>query len=400
LTRVLFLTESFHPVLGGGEQHIRALATSFAASGVPATVLTRRSERSLPLEERLEGVRVLRVPPSGPGRRGKYAMVPFVLSALREEAATFDVVVVRGTRVLGLPGLVMGRILGKGIILQPELNGEMSGEVYTFGTPLDRPVLRSLVARSAALRNALLRDADAFVAMSHAIREEFLTAGVPQEKVAHIPHGIDTHRFRPATAAERLGLRRVLGLPLTPCLVTYTGRLLAGKGLETLIEAFSHVARECDAHLLLVGSGGGQALSVEEELKEQARGLGVTFTGRTERVEEYLRASDVFAFPSVYEALGLSLIEAASCGLACVGSRTGGIVDVIEDGRSGLLVAPKDAREWALALKALVQSAERRSALGARGREVALSRFDARDSLDSYRALFHEVANRRTSATA
>jgi glycosyltransferase involved in cell wall biosynthesis len=126
----------------------------------------------------------------------------------------------------------------------------------------------------------------------------------------------------------------------------------------------------------------------------------VTFTGRTERVEEYLRASDVFAFPSVYEALGLSLIEAASCGLACVGSRTGGIVDVIEDGRSGLLVAPKDAREWALALKALVQSPERRSALGARGREVALSRFDARDSLDSYRALFHEVANRRTSTTA
>jgi glycosyltransferase involved in cell wall biosynthesis len=85
-------------------------------------------------------------------------------------------------------------------------------------------------------------------------------------------------------------------------------------------------AGDSQAHLLLVGSGAGQALSVEAELRErverQALGARVLFVGRVDAVEDYLRASDVFAFPSVFEALGISLIEAAACGLPGVGSRT------------------------------------------------------------------------------
>jgi len=104
VTRVLFLTESFHPVLGGGEGHVRDLSRRLAASGVAATVVTRRGERAWPAEETLDGVRVVRVPPAGPGRTGKYAMVPAALLALRRETAAYDVLVVRGTRVLGLPG--------------------------------------------------------------------------------------------------------------------------------------------------------------------------------------------------------------------------------------------------------------------------------------------------------
>src|SRR5204862_6785572 len=83
VTRVLFLTESFHPVLGGGEGHLRDLSRRLAASGMPATVVTRRGDRAWPARETLDGVRVVRVPPSGPARAGKYAMVPAALLALR-----------------------------------------------------------------------------------------------------------------------------------------------------------------------------------------------------------------------------------------------------------------------------------------------------------------------------
>jgi glycosyltransferase involved in cell wall biosynthesis len=393
VTRVLFLTESFHPVLGGGEGHVRDLSRRLTASGMPATVVTRRGDRSWPARETLDGVGVVRVPPAGPARTGKYAMVPAAMAALRRAAPAHDVVVVRGTRVLGLPGLLAARMARRPVVLQPEVNGEMTGEVYTWGTALDRPVPRRAIGMAVAARNRLLRDADAFVAMSRLIHDEIVAAGVAPERVRTIPHGVDTDRFRPATAEERAALRRQLGLPAEAIIVTFTGRLLRGKGLEALVEAFQSPL----AHLVIVGSGTGQALSVEEWVRQRVASGDlagrVTMTGRVDNVEDYLRASDVFAFPSVFEGLGLSLIEAQACGLACVASRTGGIVDVVEDGKTGLLVTPGRVDELAAALRELLTDEARRTALGTAGRVRAVRDFDIRDSLDRYRALFHELAS-------
>ena len=396
---MLFLTESFHPILGGGETHIRALGAALVAAGVPASVVTRQAESSWATEETVDGVRVLRVPPVGPGRTGKYRMVPGALRALWRERKTFDVLVVRGTRVLGLPGLLWGRMLGKGVVLQAEINGEMSGEAYTWGTRFATGLVAWLVRRGVALRNLLMRDADGFVAMSRAIREEFLAAGVGRDRIAHIAHGVDTSRYRPAEAAEKASLRARLGLPREGLLICYTGRLLRGTGLETLVDAFARLAaRHSRAHLLLVGSGEGQALSVESDLRTRVErgGLGarVLFAGRVEAVEDYLRASDVFAFPSIYEALGISLIEAAACGLPAVGSRTGGIVDVIEDGLSGLLVEPGDVDGLTTALDRLMIDEGLRLGMGREAVRIASLRFDFASTVVRYRALFSDAARR------
>ena len=323
-------------------------------------------------------------------------MVPGALAALLGRAEPFDILVVRGTRVLGIPGLLAGRLAGKSVVLQPEVNGELSGEAYWWGTALDRPLARTALGVAIRLRNRLLRDADAFVAMSRRIREEILAAGMPPEKVAWIPHGVDTGRFRPPAPGEAEALRASLGLPVQATIVTYTGRLLRGKGLETALQAFTTLARaRPHLHLLLVGSGTGQSLSVEEALRravaEGGLGARVTFAGRVENVEDFLRASDVFVFPSLFEALGLSLIEAAATGLPAVGARTGGIVDVIEDGGSGFLFEPGDVGELAARLRALVDDAALRRRLGARARLVALERFDEQASVDRYRTLFLEL---------
>jgi glycosyltransferase involved in cell wall biosynthesis len=401
--RVLFLSESFHPVLGGGETHIRSLGAALVAAGDCATVVTRRGERSWPATEQLDdGIRIVRVAPAGPGRVGKYLMVPAALRAVAREAARHDVLVVRGTRVLGLPGVVTGRLFGLGTVLQPEINGELDGTAFTWGKRWAAGPAGWLVRALVALRNPWLRDADRFVAMSRLIRQEMLAAGVDPDRVALIPHGVDTARFRPAEGEERSALRSGLKIP-SGVVAAYTGRLLRGKGLEILIEAFAAVAAErADLQLLLVGSGEGQSLSVEPELRRRVGQLGlasrVLFAGRSDRVEDWLRAADLFVFPSLYEALGISLVEAAACGLPAIGSRTGGIVDVIEDGSSGLLVPPGDGAALAQALRALATDAGRRQAMGAHARTLALARFDERDSVARYRALFGEISPRRPSA--
>lgn len=399
MTSVLFLTESFHPVLGGGEQHILRLGRALATTEMPATVVTRRGDAQWPADETIDGIRVVRVGPSGNARRGKYAMVPAALAAVRRLRSRFDVLVVRGTRVLGLPALLAARAMGKPVVLQAEINGEMTGEVYTWGTALDQGLPRRAIFAGVRARNLLLRDGDAFVAMSRAIEDEFLGAGVPREKIALIPHGVDTRRFRPASPDERAALRRRLGLPIDGRIIIYTGRLLRGKGLEGLLSAFTRIAAATpSAHLAIVGSGEGH-LSVEPALHAlgAAEGLAgrVTFAGRVDGVEDWLRAADVFAFPSLYEALGIALIEAAACGLPAVASRTGGIVDVVDDKRSGILVEPGDADELSAALHRLVSDPGLAAAMGEAARVVASARFDERESVDRYRALFREVAGRR-----
>jgi glycosyltransferase involved in cell wall biosynthesis len=309
------------------------------------------------------------------------------------EAPRHDLLVVRGTRVLGPPGLVAARLSGLGVVMQPETNGELSGEAWTWGKAWAGGPVGRLVLGLAAMRNRLLRDADAFLAMSRVIRDEMLAAGVPGERIVLLPHGVDTERFRPADAGERAAMRARLGLP-EGVLAVYSGRLLRGKGLETLLAAFTQVAGEIPSLcLVLVGSGEGQALSVEDDLKRSTRESGlaarVLFTGRVERVEDALRAADLFVFPSVFEALGIALVEAAACG----------IVDVVEDGRSGLLFPPGDAAALAEGLRALALDAEKRAAMGREARRVALARFDERDGLLRYRAVFREVTPRRSSSS-
>jgi glycosyltransferase involved in cell wall biosynthesis len=397
LTRVLFLTESFHPVLGGGEIHVRRLGAALVASGFGATVVTRRGEAEWPAVDEVDGIRVVRVPPPGPGRTGKYLMVPGALRATFRELPRHDVLVVRGTRVLGGPGLLAGRACGRPVVLQPEVNGELSGEVYTWGRRIAGALAAPLRA-AVRLRNLWLRDADAFVAMSTEIREEMVRAGVARERVALLPHGVDVDRFRPASAEERGALRRERGLP-DGTLAVYTGRLLRGKGLETLVAAFSAIAARAPALcLVIVGSGAGQALSVEPELRREVRERGledrVVLTGRVDDVAGYLRAADLFVFPSVFEALGISLVEAAACGLPAVASRTGGIVDVVEEGRSGILVTPGAVDELASALLALGRTPDRRERMGRTARAIAAARFDERDGVRRYRALFREVGGR------
>jgi glycosyltransferase involved in cell wall biosynthesis len=398
LSRVLFLAESFHPTLGGGETHLRRLGSALAAAGDSATVVTRRADPAWRAEESLDGVRVLRVGRPGPGRTGKYRMLPAALRGVHRELGRHDLLVVRGTRVLGLPGLLAARARGRPVVLQPEINGELSGEAYTWGQRWGHGLAGALVHEAAAARNLLLRDADAFVAMSRLIRDEMRAAGVPRERIHLLPHGVDVERFRPARVDERRALRAALGLP-DGVLAVYTGRLLRGKGLETLLDAAASARVSGRLGLVLVGSGEGQ-LDVEPELKRRASAHGgdlrVVFAGRVDNVEDYLRACDLFVFPSLFEALGIALVEAAACGLPAVASRTGGIVDVVDDGRSGVLVSPGDREALAAALAALADDPGRRERLAREARAVALARFDERDVLERYRALFAELSPRRS----
>lgn len=396
MPRICLLTETFYPVVGGGETHARLLSAELNSLGMPTFVLTRRSFPGLAVRDRVGPTPVHRVSPTSMKRWGKYVMIPPVLRELARLRGEYDLVYVCGFRVLGAPAVLAAGVLGKRCVLRAEIIGEMSAKFATVHAPMPALLTGTYPAVIAA-RNLVLRRADGFVGISDPITEEFMEYGVPPEKVHPIPNGIDPEVFRPVTLMEKRDLRRKLGLP-NGILAVYSGKLNRGKGLEHLISAWETVARNTDgAHLVLVGSGGNQSLSCEAQTRRAVEELGlqssVTFTGYTENVHEYLQASDIFVFPTEYEAFGLSLVEAMSCGLPSIATRVGGIPGIVSHLENGALVDPGDPESLAWSIIALLEQPDLRRRIGVEARDTVRQRFSIRAVAEQHKDLFCSICS-------
>lgn len=390
IPRICLLTETFHPVVGGGETHARLLARSLSSIGMNTFTLTRRSDRRFPVSDSIDGLDIYRTPPSGMKRFGKYLMVPFVLRELFRRRDDYDVIFVCGFRILGVPAVMAAKMLNKICVLRSEGIGEMSGSyasAYKRLTPGIGGIFRAWISA----RNSLFRRADAFVSISKPIEEEFLNQGAESRQILLAPNGIDTTIYSPVDTTIRKALRDRLNLPKDAFIAAYSGKLNQGKGLEHLLKAWSTLApaRE-DLHLLLIGSGGGQSLSCEDQLrtfvKEHELESRVTFTGYVETVQEYLQASDLFVFPSENEALGISLIEAMSCGLPAIASDTGGIPEVVQHLINGILIEPGSSDAIVGAVRDLLDQPALARELANHARKTACERY----SIESVAARYFE----------
>jgi glycosyltransferase involved in cell wall biosynthesis len=378
--RVLILTETYRPEIGGGERQAAVLGAGLKRRGHQVMLLTRHSRPGLADEETIDGMPVVRVGPIGPGRRRKWGLLFTVLPALLRLRGRYDVVLVSGFRLLAVPALLASRRTGAPVVLKADSVGEFSGEFFRAGlagtglTPSSAPVRAALW-----LRNRLLRRAAAFVAISDEISDELAAHGVAPQQVHRIPNGVDTQLFRPVTHQQRASLRNRLGLPSGP-VVVYTGRLVSYKGLPLLVEAWRQLVPEYPgAVLVLVGEGGGDMHDCEPALRAFVAQHGlesrVRFTGPVSNVHEWLQAADVFVFPTENEAFGLSLVEAMACGLPAVTTRVGGLRDFVEHGVNAWAIEPGDAAALTAGLRALLTDAALAARLGAAARETVLARF-------------------------
>ncbi len=326
--RVAMLTALFPPSVGGIQSHTLRLGQKLVERGVEVHVVTRRGP-GLPVFERMAGVRVHRVGvSSATGAAGSLAFMAEALRAVVRLRGYVDVLHAHQLLSPSTVGLAAAALTGLPLIVNPHACGDIGDVRVLSATRLGRLRLA-----------AVMRGADAFVAVSHAIRDELLGAGAPPQAVWSIVNGVDTDRFAPAAPRERLALRRSLSLGEEP-LVVYAGRLAREKGVDVLIAAWPFLlARVPDARLCLLGNGPEEA-----RLRQQARALGVeasvAFVGGVPDVAPRLRAADAAVLPSRTEGMPVALIEAMSCGLPVVATAVGGSVEVLRDGATGRLVAP------------------------------------------------------------
>ena len=252
------------------------------------------------------------------------------------------------------------------------------------------------------------RAVDGVAAISPAVADALVRSGAARDRVAIIPSGVDGERFRPPDTAERERVRSELGLAARDIAVGSVGLLEPRKGQRYLIEAMGllrsgdaagvAVAARAQVRCFIAGAG-ALADPMVAEIRTRRLGESIRMMGLIDDSRMLLWALDIFAMPSLQEGLGVAALEAMACGLPVIASATGGLVDSVQDGVTGIHVPVGDARALANAIARLAASSELRVAMGAAGRDRVVANFAieamARGTLELYRACLQNRARGR-----
>lgn len=382
--KICFISQDYPPgPVGGIAVWTQTLATALAVRGHEISVVTRNAAH--PRVDFEAGVWVHRIPQRHHLGR-EYPRLPDLSGLVSDWAfsAHDEVLRIRARRGLHLVSAPIWDVEGVACLADGTLPVVTSlHSTYKLVLPSkrkwqdDETYRRLHVDKLIAAEAWMLQRSFLILGNSAAIVRDIEAAyglALDPARLRVVPHGLAPEA--PAALPPRgMGTR-----------ILFVGRFETRKGIDILASAIPRVLEmQPDSHVVLVG---------DPDVDEDGRGpthrpaieaLVARFPGRVEMtgmlpraalVEEYARA-DIFVAPSRYESFGLIFLEAMMHGAACVGTRVGGIPEVIEDGATGLLVPPDDPAALAAALCRLVQDSPLRQRLGAAGLAAYRSRFSA-----------------------
>lgn len=249
----------------------------------------------------------------------------------------------------------------------------------------------------AAFERGLSLVSDAIVVPGESQKREI--SGVyrvaPARKMRIVPYGIDVDHYR-ETPLGRAGARAKLGIPHDARVIAAVGRLAAVKNHDLLLDAFDLLAGRQgtgDARLLIVGGGERKAAIVERIARSPHRAR-IIMSGFVEDLRDAYAAMDVLALTSLNEGMPVAVMEAMAAGVAVVSTRAGGVVDLIDDGRNGILVGDYEPATFAAALERALQDESLRARLANQARADITERHSDAAHLNALERLYRELLER------
>lgn len=372
--RVLFISEFFHPVIGGVEVRALRLLQSMHRRGHEITVVTNRDqEQTFPAEGDYDGVRVFRFPLATAIGAGD---LPGIIGIKRQVAKL---------KRLFRPELVHAFVYGP--MIQPHLETERGGPVpliASFTQWVDGPIGRNtLLGR--ALRAADWVTVNAASLLSH-LRTLAPDVG-PKSSVIY--SGNAWPDLEPAPLA--------LSAPRLLCI----GRLIDEKGFDLAIDAMPRILDGCPAaRLIVAGDGPGraklEALASALDIDERVQFVGWV---RPDEVPRLMNEVSMVIVPSRWqEVFATVAIQAAQLGRPCIATDRGGMREAVRHGETGLIVPGEDAGAIADAALALIGNPPEAQRLGRNAREHARAAFSWDRYVDEFETLYERlVASRRGS---
>ncbi len=231
---------------------------------------------------------------------------------------------------------------------------------------------------------------DSYIAVCGAARDRLVDAGVDPEKVHVVHSGAVLPDIDPGK-----DVRRELGIGPDEKIVCNAGALVDAKDQQSLIRASKIVIEKAPGtKFIIVGKG-----KLERTLKKLAARIGVAdsviFTGFREDIGSYLGAADVFTLSSEMEGLNNSVVEAMMMGKPVVATKVGGIEEIIDHEKTGLLVQPGDHAVLARAIIDILKNPEKAAALAGAGREKARERFTAERMVAGTISVYEKLVKER-----
>ncbi len=373
--RIALATDIYLPQLSGVADSVDALARTLRARGHAVRVYAP----GLPGAEADPDV-CRRPALSVPGSGGGLVLVsPFGVPAdLRRFAP--DVVHTHTFSTIGLAALVAARRLGIPLV----------GTDHTFPADylhylrLDRAPFRYAVRR---LASCYYNRCAHVTGPSRSLLAELEAYGLSRPSSV-VSNPIPADVFRPCADKARLKARLGLGAPT----VLLFGRIAVEKNLEAALEVFARVAAKTDAVLAVVGDGPHRPVF---EARAAALGLGAQMRMfgvlRGARLVDTLNACDVCLTTSRSDTQSMTMLQAMACGLPVVAARAGGLVEYVDEGRTGFLVDPGNLDAFAAALFALLDDPQRRADMGLAARAEA-GRFGPDAVAEQFEAIYAAAA--------
>jgi len=241
---------------------------------------------------------------------------------------------------------------------------------------------------------------DGLVAVSGDVKSSILKTmkGIPADKISVILNSVDVTRY--GKNINRDALRSELGFGETEHLMTMVATFKRQKGHKFLVEAAATIIQDFPRlHILFVGDG-----ELLEEVRIQVLELNlnenVHFLGMRNDIPEILIASDSFILPSLWEGLPMALIEAMASGLPVIATDVSGTRQVVESGKTGIMVEPGNVPGLAHSIKELLNEPEQAQIMGKEAREKMETMFSAKKQAEEYLTLFEKTQGLATLSLA
>jgi N-acetyl-alpha-D-glucosaminyl L-malate synthase BshA len=227
---------------------------------------------------------------------------------------------------------------------------------------------------------------DGITAVSRFLRDETIAQFKVERPIEVIHNFVDSEEFKPEFDPE---IKKRLA-PKGERLLVHVSNFRKVKNLPVVLKVFNEVRKQQPARLILVGDG-PEIEATERQVAEMDIEKDVVFLGDQEYVAEILPVGDVFLLPSEHESFGLAALEAMSCGVPVVGSRVGGLHEVIIEGETGFLCDPHDVRCMTRLVLSLFGNEEFRRKMGDQARKRAIDNFGREKIVGQYLDVYREI---------
>jgi glycosyltransferase involved in cell wall biosynthesis len=367
---------------GGAPRSLLLLLEGLRAAGIEVELATGRTSPPtldmLPEAERLGiPVHVVRHLRRDPHPWHDTAALVELIRLIRRRR---PVLVHAHTSKAGFLGRLAARLTGVPSVYSPRgtiLEGYFTGLRRGFFLRLDR-----LAARWSSFIVGLTPEESA----------SYLAAGIgrPGQHV-HIPIGVDCTLFAPPEPAERTRRRRELGLVEGELLLLSVGRLVPVKDQATLVRGLALLPADLPPWRCWIVGAGPEQEGLSRLITESGLAGRVRLTGHTDEVPRLLGLGDLFLLTSVNEGFGRVLLEAMAAGLPVVATSVGGIPSVLDDGKVGRLVPPRNPDALAGVLAPLLLDSGERARLARLGRERVRTAYSLEAGVQQHRELYRRV---------